>query len=160
MSAPPRPSRRRSARSGHAAFQLVLVTTGMAISPAILLGHLTGELAQAPAYVLAACVCTALATGGLATLRALLARALGVARATLLMGTLKAALLGAGFVMFALALRVLDGTADDLPIGRAGAEVLPTYHAARLLADFAGESWRLLPCAHAHGSRCSACSAG
>ena len=51
-----------AARSGHAAFQLVLVTTGMAISPAILLGHLTGELAQAPAYVLAACVCTALAT--------------------------------------------------------------------------------------------------
>lgn len=134
-----------AARSGHAAFQLVLVTTGMAISPAILLGHLTGELAQAPAYVLAACACTALATGGLATLRALLARALGVARATLVMGTLKAALLGAGFVMFALALRVLDGTADDLPIGRAGAEVLPTYHAARLLADFTGESWRLLP---------------
>ncbi|MCK5942475.1 MAG: hypothetical protein KAI24_10930 [Planctomycetes bacterium] len=133
------------ARSGHAAFQLVLVTTGMAISPAILLGHLTGDWLQSLGYVVAACACTGLTNAGLATMRALLARGVGATRATLAMGTIKAAMLGGGFVLFALALRELDGTADDLPIGRVGAELLPTYHAARLLADGAGESWRLLP---------------
>jgi len=131
------------ARSGHATFHLVLVTVGMAISPAILLGHLTGSAVQAAAYVAAACACTGVANAALATARATLGRAFGAARATLLMGTVKAALLGGGFVLFALALRTLDGSADDLAIGRLGAELLPTYHAARLLADFAAEQWRL-----------------
>lgn len=133
------------ARSGHAAFQLVLVTTGMALPPAVLLGHLTGQWLHAIGYVVSACACSALANGSLATLRAVLARLLGVARATLMMGTLRAALLGCGFVLFALSLRQLSETADALPIGRFGAELLPPYHAARLLADPAGESWRLLP---------------
>ncbi|MEC8653825.1 MAG: hypothetical protein VXY92_14825 [Planctomycetota bacterium] len=133
------------ARSGHAAFHLVLVTTGMAISPAILLAHLTGEPLHAPGYVAAACACIGVTTAALATARALCARLFGDARATLLMGTLKAAMLGGGFVLFALALRQLDGDVDGLPIGRAGAELLPTYHAAKLLWDFGGESWRLLP---------------
>ncbi|MFT4515586.1 MAG: hypothetical protein ACI91B_004303 [Planctomycetota bacterium] len=133
------------ARAGHASFQLVLVTTGMALPPAILLAHLTGEWLQAIGYILAACACTGLTNATLATFRALLARIFGVARATLAMGTVKAGLLGAGFVLFALALRQLTGTADSLPIGRLGAELLPPYHAARLLADPTGESWRLLP---------------
>lgn len=133
------------ARSGHAAFHMVLVTTGMAISPAILLGHLTGDPLQSLGYVVAACACTGLTNAGLATMRSVLTRAFGVARATLAMGTTKAALLGGGFVLFALSLRQLEGTAADLPIGRTGAELLPTYHAARLLADPASESWRLLP---------------
>ncbi len=131
------------ARSGHASFHLALVTVGMAISPAILLGHLTGSALHAAAYVVAACACTGLANAGLATSRAVIARAFGDARATLAMGTVKAAMLGCGFVLFALALRKLDGTADDLPIGRLGAELLPTYHAARLLAEFPTEAWRL-----------------
>jgi len=133
------------ARSGHAAFQLVLVTTGMALPPAVLLGHLTGQWLHAIAYVVSACACSALANGSLATLRALLARLLGVARATLMMGTLRAALLGCGFVLFALSLRQLTETADALPIGRLGAELLPPYHAARLIADPTAEAWRLLP---------------
>ena len=133
------------ARSGHAAFHLGLVTAGMAISPAILLGHLTGAPSQAVGYLAAACACAGLVGAGLATGRALLAAAFGDARATLAMGTVKAALLGGGFVMFALALRQLDGVADDLPIGRLGAELLPTYHAARLLAAPTAEAWRLLP---------------
>jgi len=133
------------ARSGHAAFQLILITTGMALPPAVLLGHLTGEWLLCVGYVVAACACSALATGSLATLRALLARLLGTARATLMMGTLRAALLGCGFVLFALSLRELSETADALPIGRSGAELLPPYHAARLLADPGTELWRLLP---------------
>ena len=87
----------------------------------------------------------AVANGSLATLRTLLARLFGVARATLMMGTLRAALLGCGFVLFALSLRQLTQTADALPIGRFGAELLPTYHAARLLADPSAELWRFLP---------------
>lgn len=133
------------ARSGHAAFQLVLVTTGMALPPAVLLGHLTGDWLHSIGYILAACACSALANGSLATLRTLLARLFGVARATLMMGTLRAALLGCGFVLFALSLRQLTQTADALPIGRFGAELLPTYHAARLLADPSAELWRFLP---------------
>lgn len=133
------------ARSGHAAFQLVLVTTGMALPPAVLLGHLTGEWLLSIGYVLSACACSALANGSLATLRSLLAKILGVARATLMMGTMRAVLLGGGFVLFALSLRQLSETADALPIGRVGAELLPPYHAARLLADPGAECWRLLP---------------
>lgn len=133
------------ARAGHASFHLVLVTAGMAISPGILLAHLTGSPGQALGYVAAACACAGVACGGLATLRAVLANLLGDARATLAMGTTKAALLGGGFVLFALSLRQLDGTADDLPIARIGAELLPTYHAARLLASPLDEAWRLLP---------------
>lgn len=133
------------ARSGHAAFQLVLVTAGMAISPAILLAHLTGEPLQALGYLVASCACAGLANGALATLRALIANLSGTARAALAMGTVKAALLGGGFVLFALSLRQLDGTADDLPIGRVGAELLPMYHGARLLEAPVAEAWRLLP---------------
>lgn len=133
------------ARSGHAAFHLVLVTAGMAISPAILLGHLTGSMPAAFGYVVMACACAGLASGALATLRALLASTIGDARATLLMGTVKAALLGGGFVLFALSLRQLDGTANDLPVGRLGAELLPMYHAARLLQAPGVEAWRLIP---------------
>lgn len=133
------------ARSGHASFQLVLVTTGMALPPAVLLGHLTGEWLHSVGYVLSACACSGLANASLATLRSLFARILGVARATLMMGTLRAALLGCGFVLFALSLRQLTETADALPIGRFGAELLPPYHAARLLADPSAEAWRLLP---------------
>gem|GEM_PF-5384175 len=133
------------AKSGHAAFHLVLVTAGMAISPAILLAHLTGDPLQALRYVAAACACAGLTNASLATARELLSRLWGDARATLTMGTIKAALLGGGFVMFALALRQLGGTADDLPIGRVGAELLPTYHAAKLIAEGSGQAWRCVP---------------
>ena len=133
------------ARSGHAAFQLILITTGMALPPGILLAHLTGNPLQAIGYVVAACACAGLATAFLATTRALLSRLFGMARATLTMGTIKAGLLGGGFVLFALSLRQLNETADALPIGRLGAELLPPYHAAKILNDPTNELWRLLP---------------
>ncbi|MEZ6038218.1 MAG: hypothetical protein R3F29_12110 [Planctomycetota bacterium] len=133
------------ARATHATFHLLLVTTGMALPPAILLAHLRGDPLQAVGYVAAAGACSALASGGLATMRSVLARLLGGARATLLMGSMKALLLGAGFVLFALGLQRLGKDADALPIGRLGAELLPPYHAARLLWAPVAESWRLLP---------------
>ncbi|MFK7739691.1 MAG: hypothetical protein AB8H80_05155 [Planctomycetota bacterium] len=133
------------ARSLHASIQLALVTIGMALPPALLLAHLTDSWLQALLYVVAATACTGLAAGGLATLRTVLARAFGTLRATLLLGTVKAGLLGAGFVLFALSLRQLTGTADDLPIRRFGAELLPPYHAARLLATPHDDAWRIWP---------------
>ncbi|MCB9877985.1 MAG: hypothetical protein H6835_10330 [Planctomycetes bacterium] len=133
------------ARATHATFHLLLVTTGMALPPAILLAHLRGDPLQALGYVIAAGSCSALASGGLATLRSVLARMVGGERATLVMGSMKALLLGAGFVLFVLGLQRLGKDADALPIGRLGAELLPPYHAARLLWAPVAEGWRLLP---------------
>lgn len=131
------------ARSGHAAFYVCLVTIGMALPPGILLGIWCHDPLQTLGYVLLACACSGLSTAALAVAMRLLARGCGPARAALLAGSLKALLLGGGVAMFALGLQNLQRTADDLPIGRIGAELLPPYHAARLLAH-PGETWRLL----------------
>lgn len=75
------------ARSGHAAFYVCLVTIGMALPPAILLACLRSSPLQAVLYVVAACACSGLATGALATAIRGLARCFGQARAALLAGT-------------------------------------------------------------------------
>lgn len=142
--APIRPTTVALARSGHAAFYVTLVTIGMALPPAILLAHLQHDPLAAARYLLLAIACSGLACGALAVLGAAAARLLGDLRAALAMGTVKALLLGGGLVMFALGLRNLQGTAASLPIGRAGAELLPSYQAARVLA-YPAESWRLGP---------------
>lgn len=139
------PAKRRSvvaARAGHAAFYVCLLTTGMALPPAILLGFLQQSALVALGYVALACGCSGLATAALAVTMRLLARLFGAARAALLGGSIKALLLGGGIALFALGLQQLRGTADDLPFGRVGAELLPPYQAARLLADPVGEWWR------------------
>jgi hypothetical protein len=132
---------RAMAHAAHAGFYLGLVTIGMALPPAILLGLWTGSAWQSCAYVLMACLCSGLVAAALAILTRLVERALGPVRAALFAGTTRALLLGAGLVGFALSLRRLGGTADDLPIARLGAELLPPYHAARLLA-YPHETWR------------------
>ncbi|MCA8949241.1 MAG: hypothetical protein KDE27_07050 [Planctomycetes bacterium] len=131
------------AHAGHAAFYVGLLTIGMALPPAILLGFLQQSATSAVAYIALACLCSGLATGALAVALGLLARLFGPARAVLIGGSLKALLLGAGIALFALGLQNLRGSAADLPIGRLGAELLAPYHAARLLRDPATESWRL-----------------
>ncbi len=141
------PARRSTvvlARSGHAAFYVCLVTLGMALPTAIMLGMLRSSAWQTVAYLALACACSGLATGALAVTMRILDRWFGHARAALLAGTGKAFLLGGGVAMFALGLQRLQRTAADLPIGRIGAELLPPYHAARLLA-YPHEVWRLLP---------------
>jgi hypothetical protein len=132
------------ARSGHAAFYVCLITIGMALPPAILLGMLRGSITQTFGYLALACACSGLATGALAVTMRVLDRFFGHARAALLAGTGKAILLGGGVALFALGMQRLQKTADALPIGRLGAELLPPYHAARLLA-YPEEMWRLLP---------------
>lgn len=148
-SAPLRRTTVALARGGHAAFFVCLVTIGMALPPAILLGFLCSDPLPAVGYVLAACACSGLAAGALGVAMRWLDRWCGQLRAALIGGTLKAVLLGGGLVLFALGLQRLQGTADQLPIGRWGAELLPPYHASRLLAEPAHEAWRLLPFAAA-----------
>lgn len=132
-----------AARAGHSAFYVALLTIGMALPPGILLAFLQDEPWLVLGYVALACVCVGLATGALAVTLALLTRLFGAARAALLGGSLKAVLLGGGIALFALGLQNLRGTADDLPFGRSGAELLPPYHAARLLHEPGNELWRL-----------------
>ncbi|HEX6811757.1 MAG TPA: hypothetical protein VF384_09055 [Planctomycetota bacterium] len=133
------------ARSGHAAFYVCLVTIGMALPPALLLAFLQRSWLQAVGYVVLACACSALASGALGVGVRLLVRLFGYARAALLAGSGKALLLGGGFVLFALGMQCLQKDASALPIGRLGAELLPPYHAAKLLAAFDEQAWRLLP---------------
>ncbi|MCU0862349.1 MAG: hypothetical protein MUC36_01035 [Planctomycetes bacterium] len=133
------------ARAGHAAFYVVLVTIGMALPPGILLACWLDEPMQALAYVGCACACSGLATGALGVVARATERWLGTDRTALLLGTSKALLLGGGLVLFALGLQRLQATADALPIGRFGAELLPPYQAALWLRAPATESWRLVP---------------
>ncbi|HZN39773.1 MAG TPA: hypothetical protein VFD82_13270 [Planctomycetota bacterium] len=134
------------ARGGHAAFYVCLVTIGMALPPAVLLAYLPQHSwTSAVGYVVLACVCSGLATGALGVSMRILVRWLGHARAALLAASGKAVLLGGGFVLFALGMQRLQKDAASLPIGRLGAELLPPYHAARLLGTGGGEAWRILP---------------
>lgn len=143
--APIRRSQLVAARAMHASFYVGLVTIGMALPPGVLLAFAARDVWQVPAYVAAAVVASALATGLLGVVLRALDRWLGPVRAALAAGTGKALLLGGGLVLFALGLRALDATADALPIGRTGAELLPPYHLAKMLHDPAGQAWRLLP---------------
>ena len=133
------------ARCAHASFSTMLVTIGMALPPAILLACHESDPWKVPFYILLACMCSGLAIAGLSvTLRA--ARALlGGHGAALVAGTGKALLLGFGVVFFALSMTSLRGDAAGLPFGRVGAELLPPYHAAKLLHDPTANSWRALP---------------
>ncbi|MBL8725597.1 MAG: hypothetical protein JNK49_16265 [Planctomycetes bacterium] len=134
------------ARAAHGVFHLGLVTLGMALPPAILLGFLTGSLWRTAAYLVLAVVCSGLAAGSLAVALRAAARGLGTLRAELLAGTAKALLLGGGVVLFALGMQRLQQNADALPLGRTGANWLWPYHAAQWLAT-PEAVWRLLPLA-------------
>ncbi len=130
------------ARGGHAAFYVVLLTTGMALPPAVLLAFLTGDWTQIPAYVVLACLVSGLAAGTLGVVTRALVRLLGTDRAALAGASLKAMLLGGGLVAFGTGLTRLKGTADELPLGRFCVELLPPYQAARVLADPGTDAWR------------------
>lgn len=133
------------ARSVHASFATMLVTIGMALPPAILLACHESDPWKVPLYLALACACSGLAIGTLSVLLRAARVALGGHGAALVAGTGKALLLGFGVVFFALSMTSLRGDADGLPFGRFGAELLPPYHAAKLLHDPAGQSWRALP---------------
>ncbi len=133
------------ARTMHAAFSLLLVTVGMALSPAILLACHEGDPWKVPAYIALACACTALAASSLSVVLRIARRIMGTHGAALVAGTGKAAVLAFGVALFALSLSALSKDASALPMGRIGAEMLPPYHAAKILHDPVGESWRAMP---------------
>jgi len=135
------------ARLLHRSFYLCLVTTGMAIPPAILCYWLCGHnVLVVGLYIVMANVVAGVMAGFLATFTQCVHLALGPARAQLLAGTLKGLLLGGGFVGFAVCLPHMTGTATDLPIGRTGALLWPPYWAAQVIdhPGSAGTFWLLL----------------
>jgi len=129
----------------HASFSTMLVTIGMALPPAILLACHEHNAWLVPGYVALACACAALAIGALAVALRAARAALGSHRAALVAGSGKAALLAFGVALFALSLSSLSSNVDALPFPRAIAELLPPYHAAKVLHDPIGEGWRTLP---------------
>jgi hypothetical protein len=133
------------ARALHASFRIMLLTIGMALPPGIMLACREGNAWLAPCYVLAACLSAALSTGTLSVLLLFVRRFFGAARAALFAGSAKALMLGFGLVLLLLGLPSLRKTADSLPIGRLGAELLPPYHLAKVLASPQTEAWRLWP---------------
>ena len=133
------------ARALHASFSTMLVTIGMALPPAILLACHESNAWLVPGYVALACACAALAIGALAVALRAARSALGSHRAALVAGSSKAALLAFGVALFALSLPSLSSNVDGLPFPRAIAELLPPYHAAKILHDPIGEAWRALP---------------
>lgn len=143
--APIRRLQAAAARALHAAFRTMLLTIGMALPPGILLACRQHDLWLTPAYLLAACLSSALCAGSLAVLLQAGRRVLGSTRTALLAGTAKALLLGFGLVLFLQGLPALQKTADELPLGRLGAQLLPPYHLAKVLAAPLAEGYRLLP---------------
>lgn len=133
------------ARTVHSAFSTMLVTIGMALPPAILLACHEHAPGKVPFYLVLACACSGLAVATFSTLLRIARAVLGGHGAALVAGTGKALLLGFGVVFFALSMTRLRGDADAMPFGRFGAELLPPYHAAKLLHDPVGEGWRALP---------------
>jgi len=124
------------ARACHGAFYVVLITTGMAIPPAIFAFRVGGDaLWIVPAYLVHASVLAGICAGTIALVLRVVERTSGRGSALLLAGTLRALLLGGGFIAFALCLGILEGSTDDLPLGRVGAWCWPPYWSAKWLAN-------------------------
>jgi hypothetical protein len=131
------------ARALHGGFHLCLVTIGMALPPAVLAYWVCGKaLWVPPAYLLVACLAAGIMAGCLAVFTRAVHLLFGPARAQLAVGTLKALLLGGGFLLMVICLRHLEGTAADIPLGPVSAWAWPPYWAARFV-DQPGSWWFL-----------------
>ena len=132
---------RTLAHAAHRGFHLVLITTGIALPPGILLCWISEAGPWVlPAYLVMACATSGLLAGGLAVFVLAVNRLLGPLRGALVAGSLKALLFGGGFLAFGFCLQHLGGTAADLPFGTHAALFWPPYWGARLLHDPHG-SW-------------------
>lgn len=132
-----------AARALHGMFYVALITIGLALPPAILSYWITGHrLWIVPAYLAIACCLSGIVSGTLSLVVVTASRWLGPARGQLVNGTLRAALIGGGFVACAVCLRHLQGTVDELPLPRWLIDAWPPYWGARLLGDPAhGAGW-------------------
>jgi len=132
------------ARALHGGFHLCLVTIGMALPPAVLAYWVCGQaLWVPPVYLAVACLAAGIMAGCLAVFTRAVHLLFGAARAQLVVGTLKALLLGGGFLLMVVCLRHLEGTAADIPFGPVSAWAWPPYWAARFVGD---GSWWFLAC--------------
>lgn len=133
------------ARTLHGGFYVVLVTTGMAIPPAILSYWVCGHrFVSVPTYLLIACALSGLIAGALAVIRHAAQLTLGEARAQLVAGTLNAGLLGGGFAAVLICLPHLDATAEALPGGRTLAQAWPGYWGAKIVHHPFASGWAWL----------------
>lgn len=131
------------ARALHGGFHLCLVTVGMALPPAVLAYWVCGEALWVPlAYLVVACLTAGIMAGSLAVFTRGVHLLFGPARAQLVVGTLKALLLGGGFLLMVVCLRHLEGTAADIPLGPVSAWCWPPYWAARFV-DHPSSWWFL-----------------
>ncbi|MCA8944505.1 MAG: hypothetical protein KDB80_18230 [Planctomycetes bacterium] len=123
------------ARALHGSFYVALITTGMAIPPAIL-GHwlADGRASFVPLYIVHAIALSSACSGGVALALRIVERVASRGSAMLFAGTLRAVLLGGGFIAFALCLKIVDESVDALPGGATAAWSWPPYWSARALA--------------------------
>lgn len=123
------------ARALHAGFKLCLVTTGMALAPAILLYWVAGrQLWVIPAYLIMASMLSGLLAASFHLGIKILLRTLGPGSTWLIAGTIRGVLLAGLVLAMATCLPHLQGSVEDLPLGRLGALAWPPYWAARWLA--------------------------
>ncbi len=123
------------ARALHSSFFLVLITTGMAIPPAILMYWVSGhQLWTVIGYLCFANISAGLVAATVAGLIRFWVRVHSPERAALLAGSFKAILLGGGFVGFAVCLPHLQETVAELPIPAAAVLAWPPYWGGRWLA--------------------------
>ena len=132
------------ARALHGGFHLCLVTVGMALPPAVLAYWVCGQAPWVPlAYLVVACLAAGIMAGCLAVFTRAVHLLFGPSRAQLVVGTLKALLLGGGFLAMVVCLRHLEGTAADIPLGPVSALAWPPYWAARFVGNPGGSWWFL-----------------
>jgi len=123
------------ARALHGGFHICLITTGMALAPAILLYWVSGHsLLTVFCYLLLASILSGLLAASFQLGIRILLRVLGPGNTWLIAGSIRGALLAGLVLAMATCLPQLQGTADDLPLGRIGAMAWPPYWAARWLA--------------------------
>ncbi|MCA8957037.1 MAG: hypothetical protein KDC87_13245 [Planctomycetes bacterium] len=124
------------ARAAHGAFYIALVTTGMAIPPAILAyWACSGDPLATLRYLAVAPIVAGCMVGALSVFTRFVHLIAGPARAQLLGGTLKMMLLGGGFAGFAVCLPHLGKTVAALPVPSSSVLAWPPYWAARIVAD-------------------------
>lgn len=125
------------ARVLHGGFHVALTSFGAAIPGAVLTTWLLPRWWTPVVYLVLAVTLAGIARGSLGLVVRTVQRWAGAGAAMVTAGTLRAMLLGFGFVGFALCMRHLEGSAADLPGGETAAWLWPPYHAARIVVSSA-----------------------
>lgn len=123
------------AQTLHGSFHICLITTGMALAPAILLYWVAGhQLLVIPAYLCLASILAGLLAASFHLGIRIMLRLLGPGSTWLIAGSVRGVLLAGLVLAMATCLPHLQGGAEELPLGRIGVLAWPPYWAARWLA--------------------------